>query len=99
MGFWAIVDLGYVAGVLICLTTVFRVRAGISVWGRLNLEFAFNNLPWFLATIAKSFLWPVVLLYWLAQGRPPSPWKVVREKSGVLIVRRVGEKLDNIVRP
>lgn len=31
-----------------------------------------NGIPWAIVSYAKALAWPVVLGYWLAQGRPPS---------------------------
>ncbi len=45
-------------------------------------EFLRPNLPWFLMMWAKCFVWPVVLIVWLAQDRPASPWRAVTSVDG-----------------
>lgn len=59
----------YIVGLLLS-TLVFRVRSGISVW-----EWGLHMLPkygigWTFFTCTKMLFWPVVLVHWLATGRP-----------------------------
>ncbi|MFC5910473.1 hypothetical protein [Streptacidiphilus monticola] len=44
--------------------------------------FLLPNIPYFALTVAKSFVWPVVLVTWLATGRRPSPWIATTEYEG-----------------
>ncbi len=89
-----IAALVHFAGLLASLLFVCRLRAGISLGGRMSAEFIIYNLPWFLLTILKSFVWEAVLVVWLIQGRPPSPWKVV-DRGGKLAIRRVKTTAEN----
>jgi hypothetical protein len=45
-------------------------------------EFVRSNLGWFLMSVGKDFIWPAVLIVWLAQGRPASRWEAVTELDG-----------------
>ena len=73
IAFWLIS--GLIAGL------VYRVRAGLGFWfsyrmlgdGGLGVE-------WTAITVGKSLVWPVVLLYWLANDRP-EPRIVFNEKA------------------
>jgi hypothetical protein len=84
----AAISLIYVAGVLGTIV-VQRQRAELTQSGRLSGETILTSLPWFVTSVAKLVSWPVVLVVWYAQGKPPSPWEAVARKGGGLSVRRV----------
>lgn len=68
---------------------VYLGRAGLLRVNR--AEFVLSNLGWFLMAVAKSFVWPLVLIVWLAQGLPASRWQAVTELNGGpvrVIIRR-----------
>lgn len=69
-----------------------RYRIGLTQRGTVSLETAVTSLPWAVTTIGKMLVWPLVLVVWLARGRPASPWKVSHTRSGGLRVRRVVER-------
>ncbi len=70
---------------------VYGVRAGFGKVGPNWREFLAPNLPFFALLIAKAFVWPAVMAYWLAQGRPRSPWQAVA-------VAEDGRQLRQVVR-
>lgn len=45
-------------------------------------EFLLPNIPYFLLMWAKCLVWEVVLIVWLATGRPESPWRAAVEIDG-----------------
>jgi hypothetical protein len=79
----------YLAGVLGSVV-VQRRRAGLTQMGRLPMDTVFLSLPWFMASVAKMLMWPIVLGVWFAQGRPASPWESTESSSGTLRVQRAG---------
>jgi hypothetical protein len=84
----------YAVGWLVSLF-VFRSRAGTGVWRSLPLSMVLVSLPWAVATTVKAAVWPAVLIYWLAIGRPDSPWELGRSRpGGTLRIRRI-----EVVRP
>src|ERR1039458_668230 len=89
MSFGDFVALVDIIGILVYLLFVARIRAGITLSGSGDFDFAMRNLSWVTLTVAKSVVWWAVLLYWLYQGRPPSPWKAVEGRGGHLLIRRV----------
>lgn len=72
-------------GGLVVSWFVYYQRAGLADARSKNahwLEFLNPNFPWFLLMWAKCFGWPIVLVTWLLQGRPASPWRAVTEIGG-----------------
>jgi len=51
-------------------------------------EFLVPNVPYFALQLGKQLIWPVVLVVWLARGRPASPW-VAKTQIGKYEVRKV----------
>lgn len=45
-------------------------------------EFVGSNIGWFLMSLGKCFVWPLVLIVWLVQGFPDCRWKAVTELHG-----------------
>lgn len=68
----------YLGGMIISIP-VQRHRAEVPQIGRLGMATMFSS-TWFMVSIAKAFVWPIVLAVWLAQGRPESPWQMRGEK-------------------
>jgi len=84
-----VIGLLYIVGTIVTVG-VQRHRAGVSQRGTLGVGLILTSLPWFIVSMAKMFVWPLVLAAWLAQARPPSPWACVASRSGgSLRVRRV----------
>lgn len=73
----------------------FMSRAGLMAFKRDEdidwREFIIPNIIWFLATLFKAFIWPVILCIWLFQGRPPSPWRAYSRLNdqSVRVIRRI----------
>lgn len=67
---------------------VYGVRAGFTRVAPGWREYVLAQPTFFLLMFAKAFVWPLVTLAWLAQGRPPSPWRAIDEIDGV-DVRRI----------
>jgi hypothetical protein len=78
MGF---VMVPYMIGIFVSIY-VYMGRAGLYRSGVNRLEFLLPNLGWHLMQVPKGFLWPAVLVTWLAQGCPASRWKAVTEVRG-----------------
>ncbi|MEJ8278266.1 hypothetical protein [Pseudonocardia spirodelae] len=73
IGFWFIGAL--IAGM------AFRVRAGLGMWSSYRmLGDGGLGVEWTLITVGKTFVWPVVLAYWLLNDRP-EPRIVFNEKA------------------
>lgn len=54
-------------------------------------EFLLGNIPFFLLLFFKASAWELVLVAWLVQGRPPSPWIAttrLRDKEVRQVLRR-----------
>ena len=82
--------IGYLVGV-IGTVVVGRARAGLTQRGRLSAATIALSIPWFLTQIATMFVWPVVLVVWLARGRPRSRWASTTGRNGTVRVVRVGD--------
>ena len=57
-------------------------RAGLYKVSVSRGEFVLSNVGWHLMLVGKSFVWPLVLIVWLVQGRPASHWQAVTELDG-----------------
>lgn len=64
-----------------------RVRDG---WRSHWLELLMRNFGWLVSTVAKAYVWPLVLVAWLVQGRQPSRWRTEMLAHGVPVIRRIG---------
>lgn len=82
--FLAIVYIGGWLGTVM----VDRYRVGVTQFGRVPLATMLTSLPWFVTTLGKMLVWPIVLVVWLVGGRPASPWEATTSSNGVLTVRR-----------
>jgi hypothetical protein len=83
-----IIVLAYLIGLAVS-ALVYRHRAGISLNGRLSLEFVLRNLPWFLYVTINGMLWPLTLILWLRQGKPASCWELTEGNNGTMLIKRV----------
>jgi hypothetical protein len=80
-------SLTYSLGVISGGYGVFFWRAGLIGFNELRgnvdwREFALSNIPFLVLVIAKSVVWPVVLVVWLATGRKRSPWVATTRLEG-----------------
>jgi hypothetical protein len=75
-----IIGLVYLAGFFVS-GYVYRARAGAGVMGRIAITGPGGfGVGWFLLLMCKAVLWPIVLVVWLATGRP-EPRIVFNEKA------------------
>jgi hypothetical protein len=82
MGFIEFLGFANVIGLFVS-GPVYVYRAGFRDTGHDWREFAIPNIPWMFMTAGKCVVWWAVLITWLAQGRPSSPWKAItRDDSG-----------------
>ncbi len=65
---WVI--LAYFVGFIVSIF-VFRLRAGIGLTETPGLSL--NTFGWSAKNAMKGFVWPIVLVVWLATGRPDHP--------------------------
>lgn len=61
---------------------VYIARAGLFKVDANRGEFVLSNVGWHLMAVGKAFVWPLVLILWLIQGMPASPWRAVTELNG-----------------
>lgn len=67
-----------------------RYRAGLGIWHNLgSWNFLFTNIAFTTSSVLGAFIWPYMLVNWFLKGKPPSPWKRVGMKNGVVLVRKV----------
>lgn len=71
----AFFGIAYVLGAIISIWTL-QSRAGLNAWWGMPVSQILVSPEWFVVLAGKAFGWPVTLLIWQAQGRPPSPWGV-----------------------
>ncbi|GDY33027.1 hypothetical protein [Gandjariella thermophila] len=95
VGIGTVLGLVYLAGI-VTSGLVYLQRAG---FGELKSregvdwrEFLLPNIPYFALTLAKMFVWPAVLLFWLVMKMPRSPWRAITDDHGRAVrrVTRVG---------
>jgi hypothetical protein len=74
----ALLGLAYFIGIFVAFLP-YHWRAGLDKNWR---EFLFLNIPWFLMTLGKQLIWPIVLVYWVARGCPKCPWVAISNYQG-----------------
>jgi hypothetical protein len=79
-----IFDVGFIASFF-----VYGTRAGLGDVEPNWREFLLPNIGWFLMLVGKTFVWPLVLSYWLYKGRPTCPWKAVDQLPDGHEVRQI----------
>jgi hypothetical protein len=72
---------------------VTRRRAGLSQIGTLSVSDIALSFRWFVTTLGKMIVWPIVLVVWLVQSKPASPWRAVTDARGRLRVVRVEREI------
>jgi hypothetical protein len=81
----AVLWITYLIGIIVS-SLVYNHRAGLADIKRSQgvdwREFARPNPGWMVLTYGKILAWWAVLIAWLLQGRPPSPWRATTKLDG-----------------